>query len=212
MLISDWVTSWPQAGTQLPRLSVFTAALLALAAACVCLSVTRLRLLSIPLLCAAVASIALTHRPDVLVDERASNVAIHTSVGLVPAEGTRATFLVSRWLDEYGDALSAKKAALRPGWICTTDVCSANLAAVQITFLKGEGNALRPCPKTDVLVASYPLRFRCKGRLLTIDRFDVWRNGAHAIWLSNDKAVMKTVRQSQGERPWAYQPKARSKR
>lgn len=211
MLISDWVASWPQAGTQLPRLSAQSAALLALGVATICLSISRLRLLSLPLFCAAAASIWFMQRPDILIDERASNVAINTNLGLVPAEGTKSTFSVGRWLDEYGDTLSAKKAALRPGWICAAGQCTATLGTSQITFQREEGNALRPCPKTEILIASYPLRFRCKGRLLTIDRFDVWRNGAHVIWISNGKAVMQTVRQSQGERAWVYQPKARSK-
>ena len=211
MLISDWVASWPQAGTQLPRLSALSAALLALAVATICLAISRLRLIAVPLLCAAAVSIWLVNRPDILIDERAGNVAISTSLGLVPAEGTRSTFSAGRWLDEYGDALSAKKAALRPGWNCSVGICTASLGNTLITFQKEEGNALRPCPKTEILIASYPLRFRCKGRLLTIDRFDVWKNGAHAIWVSNDKAVMRTVRQSQGERPWVYQPRARSK-
>ncbi len=211
MLISDWVASWPQAGAQLPRLSARTASLLALAVATICLSISKLRLFSVPLFCAAATSIWLTYRPDILIDERAGNVAINSGLGLVPAEGTRSTFSVGRWLDEYGDALSAKKAALRPGWICAAGQCTATLGSSQITFQKELANALRPCPKTEILIASYPLRFRCKGKLLTIDRFDVWRNGAHVIWVSNDKAVMQTVRQSQGERPWVYQPRARSR-
>jgi hypothetical protein len=42
-----------------------------------------------------------------------------------------------------------------------------------------------------------------------IDRFDVARNGAYAIWLGKDLRV-ENVRQTRGDRPWNVWPRRRS--
>ena len=38
------------------------------------------------------------------------------------------------------------------------------------------------------------------------ERFDLWRNGAHAIWLEADGARVRTVAEARGDRPWARRP------
>jgi competence protein ComEC len=37
---------------------------------------------------------------------------------------------------------------------------------------------------------------------VVIDRFDLWRRGGHALWLSPDGVRVETVRAHRGERPW----------
>ena len=209
--ISDWVASWPGANGQMPRISAFAAVLLALAAAAICLPATRLRVLALPLSMAAVLVLMQQAKPDVLIDERAGNVAIYTPDGLVPADGEKAGFSAGRWLKEYGDNLSPKKAAMRAGWSCKEGVCLANVKGRSIAFLKGNVALTKICPKVDILVAQYPLRRRCKGVEMTIDRFDVWRSGAHAIWLNDHTLRLAKSKQQQGNRPWVYQPRPRNK-
>ena len=61
------------------------------------------------------------------------------------------------------------------------------------------------CSRAHILIASVPAR-RCRGPTTIIDRFDLWREGPHAIWLINKGAVVKTAAQDQGIRPWAHLP------
>jgi cell division GTPase FtsZ len=42
---------------------------------------------------------------------------------------------------------------------------------------------------------------------LRIDRFDLWRSGAHAIRLTGKAPVVTTARGQQGLRPWTVVPK-----
>jgi competence protein ComEC len=42
-----------------------------------------------------------------------------------------------------------------------------------------------------------------------IDRFDLWRAGAHALSLSDDSVTVESVRDYRGVRPWARAPEAR---
>jgi competence protein ComEC len=53
-----------------------------------------------------------------------------------------------------------------------------------------------------VVVAAEPLRARCRGAAAAIDRFDVWRNGPHAVWLAATGARVVSDRAWRGERPW----------
>jgi competence protein ComEC len=55
------------------------------------------------------------------------------------------------------------------------------------------------CAWADLLIADSPVEGSCRAGLV-IDRFDVWREGAYAIWLSDKR--YRSVGQDRGERPW----------
>ncbi len=60
------------------------------------------------------------------------------------------------------------------------------------------------CAAATVLVSREPVRDRaCRRSGLVIDRFDLWRHGGHALWLTEGKVKVETVRQRRGLRPWA---------
>jgi competence protein ComEC len=209
MVISDWVASWPSAGLQLPRLNVQVAATLSFAMALTLIPVTKLRWTCVPIFIVAALLMAFgPPRPIVLVDERAGNVALQTEEGLVPAVPKSAASSVSRWMTQAGDSASFKQAALRSGWICNAGVCSANASKISIAFLPKQATLTLVCPSVDILISQDPLRRRCKGKLVTIDRFDVWRNGAYAIYADGSTQNTKA---NQGKRPWVYEPRARAK-
>jgi competence protein ComEC len=44
---------------------------------------------------------------------------------------------------------------------------------------------------------------------VVIDRFDLWRQGAQAVWLGPDGPVVRTVAAQQGARPWSPYPARR---
>jgi competence protein ComEC len=209
MLISDRVASWPGAGLRLPLIGTGLAAALALAATFLMLPITRLRLLSFPfLLCAGYLCYYGPDKPILLVDERAGNVAVLTDDGLVPAHSKQAAASVSRWLTQSGDAAGFKAATKRQGWTCSDAICEATRPALKVAFMLKQPLGFPRCPVADVLVSQEPLRRRCKGTKVTIDRFDVWRNGAYAVFADGR---IQHVRSVQGARPWVYEPRARAK-
>jgi competence protein ComEC len=210
MLISDWVSSWPWSGIRLPQLSAAAAACLAFAAALLMMGQSWLRLLGIPVIvCTIVAATLWPSQTILLVDERAANVALMTEDGLVPALRDKAPANVSRWLTARGDTSGAKAAASRQGWTCQRELCLATAPGFSIAFMPKQAVIARSCPAVDILISEEPLRRRCKGKRLTIDRFDVWRNGAYTV--SSDGSV-QSVRFVQQQRPWVYEPRARSKK
>jgi competence protein ComEC len=209
MWVSDWVASWPGAGLRLPLLQKSVAVPLALAVVFLLLPLGRMRLLAVPFVLVAATYHFLGHeKPLLLVDERAGNVAVWTEQGLVPAHPKQAAATVSRWLTQAGDSGGFKKAQLRTAWACSTTMCETMQSNVKIAYLLKQANGNWICPSADILVSQEPLRRRCKGRLATVDRFDVWRNGAFAVSATGKIAHSKG---EQGSRPWVYEPRARLK-
>ena len=73
----------------------------------------------------------------------------------------------------------------------------------RVVALAGDGRALADdCAVAEVVISREPVRGRCAGPGLVIDRFDLWRNGGHAIWLGENEIRVETVRARRGERPW----------
>jgi competence protein ComEC len=172
-----------------------------------CLSASALRWLAVP--CTLLAGLAYNvPKPDILFDERAANAAILTAQGYAPALAKGASFAVGRWLQQQADSVPVAEAAKRPAWTCGPEKCLA-AAPVPIAYLRraAEGKVL--CPAADIMLSEFPLRKKCKGRLVTIDRFDVWRSGAHAIFNGSGGIKVITVSEQQGERPWVYAPRSR---
>jgi competence protein ComEC len=63
------------------------------------------------------------------------------------------------------------------------------------------------CAVATVVIALEPVpRGSCLGPRLVVDRFDLWRNGAYALWLSPGGVTVRSARQVSGERPWVRRP------
>ena len=59
------------------------------------------------------------------------------------------------------------------------------------------------CDRADMIVSVIPIRGRCAHPTATIDRFDVWRHGAHAVWIDAAGGFrIESVAASLGDRPW----------
>ena len=212
MIISDWVASWPNAGFSVPLVPASATVLLALGAALLAIPRSSLRWLSIPLLAGGLVASLQARPADLLIEERAATVAAVNEAGaLVPVPEGKARFAVGRWLMARGDREKPAAAAKRPLWTCTASLCEAEVQGRRVAFLRMTAELMKPCPKADVVIAQYPLRRSCKGRLATIDRFDVWRHGAHAITFTAAGANLRTARGEQGERLWSVAPRPRKK-
>ena len=57
-------------------------------------------------------------------------------------------------------------------------------------------------------MAGEPVRLSCPNAPRIIDRFSVWREGAHAVWLDAAGARVLTARAVTGDRPWAPPPRS----
>jgi hypothetical protein len=139
---------------------------------------------------AAMAGTTLSQRPDIVVERSARTMAARFDAGkLVPVHPRRGRYAVERWLLADGDGSSLSEAAKRTGWVCEDNLCRMQAKGKQLIWLDRKAKPPDDCKSVDIVISAEPLRRACgrsgKGRAV-IDRFDVWRNGAHAIYVQGD--------------------------
>ena len=94
---------------------------------------------------------------------------------------------------------------------CDTLGCLFSSRGQRVALVKDARALAEDCGTATLVVALVPVpRGTCPGPQVVIDRFDLWRNGAYAVWLSPDRIVARSVRQTRGERPWVRKPESRS--
>lgn len=211
ILISNWVASLPGANEVIARPPLLATTTVAVGVMLLCLLAGPLRLGGLAVMAAGgLQMLNPPPLPDVLIETTAQNVAFRDGAGhLVPAQPRRGRFAVEKWLQANGEEESPGSAAKRAGWVCAEGRCAAEVKGRRIVYLVGlEGKAL-DCRGADILIADFPLRGACRGVPLRVDRFDLWRSGAHAIYLGEVDPVVRTARSEQGRRPWVVRPEPR---
>jgi competence protein ComEC len=206
--IAHDVAALPGAGFLVPGMPAAAAILVAAGAVWLCLWRGRLRLAGMGLVLAGLAVAPFGSRPDILIERTGANVAVRNADGLlVPVAARRSRFAVENWLQEDGDMASMGEAAARPGWSCSDDACRMDVKGYRIAYLR-EGVDTDPgaCRDIDILVTDFPLRGACAQVPVRIDRFDVWRHGAHAIFIRDGAIEVTTAAEHRGTRPWATPP------
>ncbi len=211
--ISDWVSTLPQARGLIPALPLTAAILFTCAAVTLCLTRGALRWLSLPVAGVAFAVAVASERPDIYVERSAKNVAVRTEGDeLALAHPRRGRFAAGIWLRMEGDDKTPAEAARRGGWSCAETVCRITVKGRRVVYLTEERLAMTiPCAEADILIATFPLRGRCRSVVWRIDRFTVWRSGAQALYLDDDGIRLETSREAQGARPWVVVPEPRRK-
>jgi competence protein ComEC len=147
--------------------------------------------------------------PDILIARNGRDVAVRLANGkLALLHPARDRYAAASWLKRDGDVRMPGDAvaSAKDGVRCDSDGCVARLPSGVLLAQSARFDALHEdCAEAQIVVSAVPTRFACRGPRLVIDRFDIARNGAYAIWLAHGTRI-ETVRQSRGHRPWSAQP------
>ena len=147
--------------------------------------------------------------PDILVARDGGTVAVRNAAGaLVLLRPASDKYSAADWLKRDGDARAPDGAiATRSDGVrCDATSCIAHGANGMTIAAPMRPDALaEDCATADIVVSAAPTRHACSGPKLVIDRFDVARDGATAVWLGSTITV-ETVREARGERPWSQPP------
>ncbi|MCE2510306.1 MAG: ComEC family competence protein [Alphaproteobacteria bacterium] len=165
-------------------------------------------------------TIAFVRPPDVLVSGDAKLFAVRAEEGGYRLSSRRAGKLAGRdWLRLAGDARSLpwpKSGQSEDGRLtCDGQGCIYRLHGQVVALAFALDALVEDCGRVDVnvVVSREPARGRlCAGTPVVIDRFDLWRMGGHAIWLGEDGARVRNVRETRGERPWVLVPDGRDRK
>jgi len=220
---AQFVAELPNSQVFTPELSSLSAAVVALGMIWACLWRGTVKVLAVVPIGFGLLTIADIRQPDILVSKFGKNVAIRDEQGrLVLADARKSRFAAERWLVSNGEGVSLKQAAARSGWQCEANVCLASVKDKKIAYLKkGAEPQASLCAGLSVIISAEPLRSVCKNVPTRIDRFDLWRQGAHAVFLkpsqslwssnSDSKPKVETASSYRGYRPWVIKPIARRK-
>lgn len=161
-----------------------------------------------PLAAASVIA-ALSRPPDILMSREADLFAVNTPEGLFVSSMRAARYDREQWARLSGH-LEARSWEHPDAPVRCDDLgCRIDLGR-----LGGAGSvavALTPealiadCRAAEMLLAAVPVRRACERPEPVIDRFDVWRRGAHAIRIARDGVQVTDTTRSRGARPWVRQ-------
>jgi competence protein ComEC len=165
---------------------------------------TRVRYWGFAAILGGILSAALDRPPDILVSADGGMIGVRTADGVLLGQTRAAAFTRDAWLTRW----SVATARPLPWSSCGDPACRivprpGTRAAL---ILRGGVHAVS-CDGVAAAVSAEPARGVCHGPgVRLVDRFTVWREGAAAIWLTPEGAVVQTDRGTVGQRRWIPPP------
>ncbi len=165
--------------------------------------------LALPLLMAAVFFGYAQTPPTLFVSGNARLAALQTEQGAVAFSSRQAErFSADNWRRYWGIPAADRVPLFQesPSFACDGFACRTAQKGYRISFLTHPSAAEEECAWADLLVSTRPVRRgRCRQAqsVVIIDRFDVWREGTHAVWLEPQNIRVETVYSRRGNRPWS---------
>lgn len=205
--IAHSVSNWPGAALTFAAVPGAALVLLTLGGLWFCLWTGSVRRLGIvPAALAFLLALA-ADRPDILIDEQGELMAVRNrDTGRYFLTRTSPRFVAENWLERDGDGRSVRATAkaIPENWRCDEQGCILRQGGRPwLAFVRNARALAYDCEKAEILVSQEPVRGPCERPGLVIGRFDLWRKGAHAIWLSADGRSVARVETTATVRPWS---------
>lgn len=215
IMLAAYIADWPGAVSVVPAMPIAGLALVTLGGLWLCLWQRRWRSVGLPFIAVGFATLAFVRGPDVLVSEDGDLFAVADPDGPLLLSSARADeFVADTWLRRSGTAVAGVLPEDGYGaagrLACDSLGCIYRAFGRTVALVQQPIALLEDCGAADVVVSFEPVRIPCAPTLAVIDRFDLWRNGAYAIWIEDDGGIeIDSVRELRGERPWVADPSAR---
>ncbi|MGE3652104.1 MAG: ComEC/Rec2 family competence protein, partial [Reyranellaceae bacterium] len=214
--IARWAASLPGAASLAPAMPGASLWLLTLGGLWLCFWRGPWRCLGLLGVALAFAVIPLQRMPDLMISEDARALAIRSARGLVLYSTRGARIPGETWtrragesgVERWPDGGASADGSLR----CNDGLCELRRGGTQVRLVMRPDALPRACAGDTPVVSVVPLRNQCRDAAWTIDRFDLWRHGAHAVWLADkgSTARIETTRTARGDRPWVPRAGRRS--
>jgi competence protein ComEC len=205
LAVAQTVASWPGAVQLVPSLPLGGLLLIVAGGLWLTIWQRRWRLLGAPVLMAGVASAGLTMPPDIMVTADGRLTGFRDAGTLYVSSVQTQPFARDVWRHRAGlwewRSFEDGEGPAR----CDPVGCVARLRGYSVAFVTDPGALAEDRRSADIIVAAVPVREACAHPRLVIDRFDLWRDGAHAIWLGVDAPGgirLESANGDRGERPW----------
>ena len=206
--VAAWVASWPGAVAAIPAPPLWGIVVLTLGGLWLCLWRRPIRYLGLGGIAAGLVAIAMASPPDVLIDGEGKLLAVRTQDGQLAVSSRRsARFARETWTRRNG---AEDEVELWPAsgpsddgrLACDSLGCLYRTSGYVIALARTPQAVAEDCHIADVVVSTVPVRRPCPTAIAVVDRFDLWRSGAHAVWLDEHGVRIESVASRRGDRPW----------
>jgi competence protein ComEC len=209
---AETVADWPQAVLRVPPLPDWGLGLLVLGGLWLCLWQRPWRAAGLLAILAGALAPLGYEAPDVLVSDDGRLIALRDAEARLWLPTQRGNgFVRDTWVRQafahesvtwphLGEAAGGRLS-------CDPLACLYRAEGATVAVLMDPRAAEDDCHRAEVVVSLEPLRRQpCAGPRVVIDRFDMWREGAHAVWLEEAGPRVRSVAGQQGARPWSPYP------
>jgi competence protein ComEC len=203
------VASWPGTVALVPAMPAAGLAAVVVGGLWICLWRRRWRLLGLVPIAAGLATMAFVRVPEIFIDDTGKGFAVRDASGsYVLGPWNNSSFRTETWLRRVGQerfAADRSDGAARGGSLsCDALGCLYRRDGHTVAFVRDPKAMAEDCRVATLVVSAEPVRRRdCKAPKQVIDRFALWRGGAHAVSLLSSGARIETVAEHQGDRPWS---------
>ncbi len=203
------VASWPGAVKQIPAMPPAAIGLVTIGGLWLCLWRTRWRAFGLVAVVAGLSLLPGVRPPDVLIDGSGRLMAVKADDGALALSSRRvARFEGEIWLRRAGEtaALSWPREGYGAGGRLACDAlgCIYRAHGRTVALVRRADALAEDCGIATAVVSSVPVKpWRCRQPRTVIDRFDLWRHGAHALWLDGDAIRVLSVADVRGRRLWS---------
>jgi len=208
--IAQTVAGWPGAVLLLPAMPLTGLILVTLGGLWLCLWRRPWRYWGAIGIVAGMASMLLTQTPDILVAEDGKLLAVKAADGDLVVNTQHDSLATETWLRRAGQSESDPWPSQGEGagglLTCDSLGCFYRQAGHVVALAWSTEALLEDCAEADLVISLEPVRKPCPSAKRVIDRFDLWRQGGHAIWLRPDAIEIETVAARRGARPGVARP------
>ncbi len=210
--VAGSVAAWPGAVNLVPAMPGWGVGLVAFGGVWLCLWRRPWRAWGTAGIVAGLLAVFLVRPPDILMDGQGKLLAVRTATGeLALSSLRRARFARETWLGREGREEPAepwpKAGFSADGRLsCDAQGCIYRAKGHTVALVSHPAALEDDCRVADLVVSAVPVRRRCPSATRVIDRFDLWREGAHAVWLDGGAIRVESANAGRGRRPWVVRP------
>ncbi|MBL8643865.1 MAG: ComEC family competence protein, partial [Rhodospirillaceae bacterium] len=210
--IAASVAAWPNAQIHVPPMTPWALVCAAIGVLLICLWRGRLRWVGAAPLMVALMQPWMSATPSLIVDESGRVLAVSDASGNLSLNPDRRDrFVRTVFKERFGASAERWPAGgenARLGLACDALGCTLNRDATTVTLALSPGAVAEDCGAAAVMIAPLQAVGACGGSFV-IDRANLFRAGAHAVYLHNGRADVETVADFTGERVWSRKPARR---
>lgn len=199
--VSHTISNLPHAVWNPPAWPVTALIAFALSGIFVCLLQGWGKLLAMVPLLAGFVFVLSWKQPDIMVSATGKLIAVRMADDQVYVSSLRADkFVAEVWIRLLGHGMEKPRSFKVSPLSCDEWGCRYEFEGRKVALSFHAGGHAEDCRWADIMIADDPVRLKKCGAGKVIDRFDLWRSGAHALWLEDMR--VESVGQHHGIRPW----------